>query len=105
MALIDFKGKAQAENWKKDLAGLNMRTDVALQDVANTIDEIKTESAGDPVDQLVETAADLADAAVEVINGLKGLEDAIQNIINFLIEKISEAAQDIADDRSQATNL
>lgn len=105
MALLDFKGKAEAERWKGKLKDLNDRTDRALRNVGNTIDEIKTESAGAPVDQLVETAADLVDAAAEVIEGLKGLENAIQSIIDYLIQKIADAAQDVADDRAKATNL
>ena len=105
MALIDFKGKVAAENWKRELSELNNRTDQALKDVGNTIKEIQTESVGDPVDQLVETGANLLNAAAEVIKGLQGLESAIQNIINLLIQKISEAAQAVADNRAKGTDL
>lgn len=105
MSIIDFKGRAQAEAWKRRLEALNDETNMVLGSVAACIDEIQTESTGDPVEQLVTTAADLVDATAEVIKGLRGLEDAIQNVINILIQKIAEAAQSVASKRSQATNL
>lgn len=105
MALLDFKGRAQAEAWKRDLATLNDQTDVALRDVANCIEEIKSESAGDPVDQLVTTAAEMVDAAADVIKGLRTLESAIDKIIAALVQAIGDAVQSVVDKRSQATNL
>ena len=105
MALLDFKGKAQAEAWKDRLHDLNDETNMVLGNVSSCIDEIKSESTGDPVEQLVTTAADLVDATAEVINGLRGLENAIQSIISLLIQGIADAAQAVVDKRSQATNL
>ena len=103
--LFDFKGRAQAEKWKSDLRDLNDRTNILLGDVSSCIEEIQKESAGDPVEQLVVTAVDLADAAAEVIKGLRGLEDAIQNIINALIQAIGDSVQAVVSGRGQSTNL
>ena len=105
MSVIDFKGKAEAEAWKKKLVDLNNRTDATLKNLSVCIEEIKTESAGDPVDQLVKTAAEILAAAAEVIEGLRGLEDAIDKIIKLLIQAIAEAAQRVIDDRFGSTNL
>ena len=105
MSILDFKGRAQAEAWKNELRDLNDRTNQVLSDVSNCISEIQTESAGDPVEQLVTTAADLIDAAAEVIKGLRGLEDAIDSIIALLIQGIASATQAVVSKRSQATNL
>ena len=43
MNILDFKGKAQAEAWKKDVEDLNDRTDQILGKVYSCIEEIKTE--------------------------------------------------------------
>ena len=105
MALLDFKGKAQAEAWKNRLEELNDETQKVLNDVSSCIDEIKTESTGDPVEQLVITAADMVDAAAEVIKGLRGLESAIQNVINWLIQAIADASQTAIDNRNRSSNF
>lgn len=105
MSILDFKGRAQAEAWKNELRDLNDRTNTVLHDVSNCIEEIQSESTGDPVEQLVVTAADMADAAANVISGLRRLEDAIDNIIGLLIQGIGDMVQGIVDKRGQATNL
>lgn len=103
--LLDLKGKAQAEAWRNQLNDLNEETNTVLRNVSSCIDEIKSESAGDPVEQLVVTAADMVDAAAEVIKGLRGLESAVKTVIAEAIKWAAQAAQAVADKRNQATNL
>lgn len=105
MSIFDFKGRAEANAWKNDLKTLNEDTNMVLDAVAHCIDEIKLESAGDPVEQLVITAADLADAAANVIIGLKGLEDAIDNIIGILMQGLADTVDMIVTGRDKSTNL
>lgn len=105
MGIIGFKGRAKADKWKRDLADLNNETDQVMKNVANCLKEIETESSGDFVTELVSTGANLAAAAVEMINNMKKLEDLIENLIQLLIQKIAEAAQEVADDRSAGTDV
>ena len=105
MALFDFKGKAQAEAWKRDMSDLNERTDQILGQVYTCIDEIKTESSGDFVEQLVVTAADMADAVAEMIKAMKSINDLIDNVIKALAEFIGDAVQKVVDSRNAATNM
>lgn len=105
MALLDIKGKAQAEAWKRKLAGLNDETEMVLRDVYTCIQEIKDESEGEPVEQLILTAAEMADAAADVIKGLRALEDAIEKIIQALAAVIAEGIQSVLGKRDASTNL
>ncbi len=105
MGIFNFKGQAAAEKWKADLRDLNDETDVVLKQVADCIEEIKTESAGDPVEQLVITGAALADAAARMIDALRGLEDMIDNILKILIQAIADGVQSVADNRARSTDV
>ena len=105
MGIIGFKGRAKANRWKEDLAALNNETDQVLRNVADCIKEIQTESSGDFVTELVETGANLAAAAVDMIKNMKRLEDLIENLIQLLIQKIAEATQEVANDRSAGTDI
>lgn len=105
MNILDFKGKAQAEAWKKDVEDLNDRTDQILGKVYSCIEEIKTESSGDFVEQLVVTAADMADAAAEMIKAMKSLTALVDSLIEALANFIGEAVQGVVDSRNSATNF
>lgn len=105
MGIIGFKGRAKADKWKEDLAALNNETDQVLKNVAACLEEIKTESSGDFVTELVETGANLAAAAVDMIENMKKLENLIENLIQLLIKKIAETAQEVANDRGAGTDI
>lgn len=105
MGILDFKGKAQAEAWKRDMNDLNERTDQILGQVYACLDEIKTESSGDFVEQLVVTAADMADAAAEMIKAMKSINDLVDNLLKALADFIGETVQKVVDSRNAATNM
>lgn len=105
MGMLDFKGKAQAEKWKSDLADLNIETDAVLQQVYTCLEEIKSESSGDFVEQLLVTSADMASAAANMIEAMKSLESIVQNIIAAFTDWVGKAVQEVVDSRNKMTDM
>lgn len=105
MSILDFKGKAQATVWKQDMEDLNDRTDQILGRVYSCLDEIKTESSGDFVEELTVTAADMADAVAEMIKAMKSISDLVDSVIEALANFIGDTVQKVIDSRNTATNI
>lgn len=105
MKILDFKGKAAAEQWNSDMETLNERTEAILKDVYYCLDEIKSESTGSFVDELLITATDMADAAAEMIKAMKSIKDLVGNIIKTFANFVGQATQSVLDSRIKATDL
>lgn len=105
MNVLDFKGRAAAKAWENDLADLNERTNEVLVEVHDCINEIKTESSGDFVEELVTTAADLADATAEMIKALDSLKDVLNSVMSKIAEVIGEVVQNIVTKRDASTDF
>lgn len=105
MALLNIAGKAKAEKWRDDFETLNQKTDGVLGKVYGCLDEIKNESTGSFVDELVTTAADMADATAEMIRAMDSIKSLVNNLISKLAEFVGKAVDDVVNTRKTAKSI
>lgn len=70
----------KAMQWKSSVETLNDQTDAKLQEVTQCITEIKSESSGNMVDQLINIASQLTSGFKDLIHSVRQLVEAVNKI-------------------------
>ena len=105
MGIIDFKGKAAADNWKERLADLNDKTEVTLKGVGNSLQELKNNSEGSVVNILADTGVTVIDTTNDMIQSFRKIVDIFEELFGKLIEAIKGTADDVGSAKDAMTKF
>lgn len=105
MAILDFANRAELQSIQNDFEKLNAEADVIMKGVASTIEEIKTESVGESVDELLTTAQDMVVKGGQFVIALGGLVEMISGFITTIVEALTGAAADVVAGRIAGTDF
>ncbi len=103
MAELDFKGRAAANSWKEKAEDLNQRTDAKLKQVAACLQEIKGESVGDMVDQMVEAGAGMLDSGAKMVSAMSQMISMVDKLLAAFVQALADAVSGVSSKKSTIT--
>lgn len=104
MAIIEFNQGA-AEAWMAKAEELNQRTGIYMNAVANCLQEIKSDSVGEMVDELVSTGAQVLEHSAGLVHALGGIVSGVRGIISRLLAASAEMVGEVASNKGQITGF
>lgn len=104
MSILDFNEPA-ARAWMAKAEDLNNRTELCMKSVGAALETLKNNSAGDMIDELGLTGAQVLESTSKLMTAMSGLVSAISNIIGSLIQATAEAAASVVAGRAKGTNF
>lgn len=104
MALLDFNQGA-ADAWVAKAEELNNRCDTYVKAVGACLQEIKSDSVGDMVDDLALAGAQVIDASAQLMSSLSAIVSGVRNIFTRLLQAAAEMVADVDANKGTITKL
>jgi len=95
-----MEGRAAANEWKDRARVLNERTQRLLTDVSNTLKSVREFSEGSLVDEIVDLGDTLVTATTKLMQGMNGIFDVVNKLLNFLEELITGSTKEVQGTKS-----
>jgi len=98
MAKADYNfDEAMANSWKDNVEKLNEETDKKLKEVGGCLAEIKNESEGSFVDQLMNITEQMVNGFANLISAFRKMVDLVEEIKN----KFKQMAQSLLESATE----
>jgi hypothetical protein len=104
MAIIEFN-QGMAESWMAKAEELNQRTGNYMNAVANCLQEIKADSVGEMVDEVVATGAQVLEHSAGLVHSLSGIVSGVRGIIGRLLAASAEMVGEVVSNRGAMTGF
>lgn len=92
---IAINGKNAALAWQDRARQLNEETDRLLKEVSSTLQSVRQFSEGTLVDEIVDLGDKLVTATTKLMQGMNGIFDVVNSLLNFLENLITGSSQDV----------